>query len=341
MNAQGRKFFILLPVYSKDGEVFEDARYDLCWRHGSLDSIRTAGLTPRIVEAKSYGMEDLLLGKGLSVRFKFLNKLDVQDDDIVMLIDGTAKIDYKAIEDFLSTFQADSDVGFLFGQRPVDHETWGMTPERKEIERFENFLILEALKRQGLIPPANEHLLDGTHGLFWDLQCGCWGFRGKYFKPVAERLTASDYDLEVDVFLAAFRVARELAMPGSFIQYVRVTLAEMAQPLTRRQCSDVMARLSEKLNSGDSDKKPTEKDVACVLESALLLLSKKQSNFQPRSSIVKLASVSLALGITEEQYFDGKATWQQKSAFSTSAPFARYWSAADLLYRGKKAVSGA
>lgn len=271
------------------------------------------------------------------MRFRFANELDdVQKYDLVILIDGTGKIDFTAVEDLLNMFEADThkEVGFVFGRRKPDHLTWGMTPERKELERFENHLIKHALQVKGLFPPRQkiEPLL--SRGEFKDLQCGCWGFRGEHFGDVVRNLTASHYDLEIDVFVSAFRIWQlpRNRQRNRFVRYADVTLAGREEDVTRRTCIKELEDLTAAL-----EKKPfgvTDADVGRAVESASLLLRQRQSNFKPKDNIFKLAAIAVSLGVGPQEYQSSRQKWARRRLNAdVMSAMRKYWELASQLFQ--------
>lgn len=326
---------LVLPVYSPEDGDIEDARYELCLAKESVQA-----LNPNVIPLRCYGKRDLLLNKGISVRYQLRNKLNVGYDDIVMLIDGTGKIDFSAIPDFIKKFSADQEVGFLFAQRPWEHETWGMTEERKEIELFENFLIQSKLSVMNRIPEKSNHLFyaNGKYKHFRDLQCGCWAFRGKHFAAVVEKLTAFHYELEVDVFIAAFEVFAHLKADGkridsSFISYVPVTLTGKAVKESRENCKSQMRNLAEAIDEHGAA--VGDVDIARCIEAVKLLLKGKQSNFEFRDNIAKLVSICTRLGIKEQEFAEASSTWRRHLAnrrLAKTRELETYWELVRLFY---------
>lgn len=321
-----RILHLVAPLYFPGDVAIEKARWDLCWEHPAVERVRKRpDIYTKPVQIFSFGSPDLVLGKGLAVRFQFRQRVDAKDDDIVMLIDGTGKIDFSAVEQFVQRFDADPEVGFLFAQRSGSDGTWAMTPERKEIELFENYLILNALMRMGLLQEDGaRHLRDHQTKQFLDLQCGCWAFRGQHFNSVRQYLTAFHYDLEVDIFVAAFKVWNEPKHRGKekFLDFMPVRLAGKDEPLTKQVCERALERFRKHLDAADL---VSDVEIGRIAESARLLAGAKQSNFQFKDNMAKLAAISLSLGITRDQYIEARADGRRLRGYPKPSRRIRSW----------------
>lgn len=330
-----RRLYLVVPVYHSEPSV-EEAREDLCRNHPAVRRVRRA-IDTRFIVIKSRGRDDLVLGKGLSVRFRLANELDnVREHDLIILVDGTGKIDFSAVENLVSAFEADTkrEVGFLFGRRKSDHPTWGMTVERKELERFENCLIKTALQRKGWLPTTQRLQPLLAKGQFKDLQCGCWGFRGEHFLDVLKSLTASHYDLEIEVFVSSFKIWRfpRNRQRSKFIKFADVTLASMSEDTTRKACIAELDSFTASLERRQAD--ITNVDVSRVIETAGLLLDKKQTNFKAKDSIFKLAAIAVNLGVTQREYLDTKRMWTKRHLSGTvKSAMDNYWGLASQLFQ--------
>lgn len=118
-------------------------------------------------------------------------------------IDGSGAFDFDSLEMLAEPFAEDSKTEIVLGRRPND--CCGMTPGRKELEQFEQYLLFlhrprEMARAFGKEAARARRLQDG--------QTGCWAFRLTAASRLA--LTSSGY-MEYDMLASAVESGLRIA----------------------------------------------------------------------------------------------------------------------------------
>jgi len=121
------------------------------------------------------------LGKGHAIKTKFFDIMNNKPrrDDIIAYIDGDGReINFDEIFKIIKELKRHS---FVLSCRAEMLYLGGI---RETIELFENFLIEEKF---GIYLP--------------DVQCGCWGFHAHLVKKIFRGITASGFEIELDLIV--------------------------------------------------------------------------------------------------------------------------------------------
>ena len=141
--------------------------------------------------------------KGLVARchlLMVLEQIDQRGDDptnvVLACIDGSGAFDFDCLKLLVEAFNDNATVDVVLGRRPADYS--GMETGRKEIEEFEQYLLLRHRPEQA---GRAFSAYDLSNRILPDGQAGCWGFRLRAASRLP--LTASGYELEFDLLASA------------------------------------------------------------------------------------------------------------------------------------------